>query len=45
MRDDFGVEKSYLGRAALDGGFAIAITSGGHGVFGVECSEGWMDRS
>lgn len=38
MRDDFGKEKSYLGRAGLEGnGFAMAITSGGQwGAWGGE---------
>lgn len=43
MREDFGKEKSYLRRAGLDGGFAMAITSGGHGVLGRSAvKDGWI---
>lgn len=42
MREDSGKGKSYLGRAGLDGGFAMDITSGGQGHLGLSAV---MDRS
>lgn len=45
MRDDFGIEKFYLGRAGLEGDLQWLSLQEGNGVLGTESGEGWMDRS